>query len=105
MIVDSGVMTVARPAHVGRDPFAPEEDLDGARSQLHLDVRPGVTIRHRVEMLRCLDVIGRLSCQLQPRPARLLSPDAYIPMITCSRSGSIAISRGHPLDKLGVSVS
>ncbi len=57
MVGDAGVAAVARPAQMGGDALALQEDLDGAGGQAHLDRGAGMAIWHRVEMPLDLDMI------------------------------------------------
>ena len=57
MVADGGVPAVARAAHVRGDALALEEYLDRPRRQAHLDRRPGMAIRHGVEVLFHLDMV------------------------------------------------
>ena len=57
MIVNCGMMTIARAAHVGGNAFALGEDLNGPRRHPHFDSGARVAIEHRVKMLFDLDMI------------------------------------------------
>lgn len=52
-----GVPALAAAAHMRRNALALEEDLDGARGEVDLDLLAGKAIRHRVEMPVDIDVV------------------------------------------------